>query len=214
MQQYKTCTVCGVNLPITSFYKNKLAKDGLLTRCKQCHKKVMADYNRRNPDKIRDMQKKWRDNNLEKARERTRRYRDRHRVKPKRIRFVYPPGTDAAERQRMSAARFEANNPGHARDRKRRWAKLNPEKSRFRVSKKNKRHLPSERKKILKKEAARILRGPCFYCGSTGPITLDHVIPRSRGGRHSFGNLLPACRPCNSSKKDKFIMEWKKVRGW
>jgi len=39
---------------------------------------------------------------------------------------------------------------------------------------------------------------------------MDHVVPLIRGGRHSVGNIIPACRSCNSSKGGKFIIEWKK----
>ena len=49
----------------------------------------------------------------------------------------------------------------------------------------------------------------CFYCESEGVMTMDHVVPVSRGGRHSIGNLVPACKTCNSSKRDRTIMEWR-----
>ena len=49
----------------------------------------------------------------------------------------------------------------------------------------------------------------CFYCQSEGVLTMDHVIPASRGGTHSIGNLVPACKSCNSSKRDRTIMEWR-----
>lgn len=42
----------------------------------------------------------------------------------------------------------------------------------------------------------------CQQCGSGDDITLDHVIPISKGGTNSDGNLQTLCRPCNSSKKD------------
>lgn len=51
--------------------------------------------------------------------------------------------------------------------------------------------------------------GRCAYCRSDAPITIDHVVPLSRGGRHAIGNVLPACRPCNSSKQDRLLVEWK-----
>ena len=53
---------------------------------------------------------------------------------------------------------------------------------------------------------------PCIYCGSTKQIEIDHIIPIARGGRHSIGNLAPACRACNRSKTDYFVMEWRKKR--
>jgi 5-methylcytosine-specific restriction endonuclease McrA len=52
-------------------------------------------------------------------------------------------------------------------------------------------------------------RGRCAYCGSLGEMTRDHVIPLARGGRHAIGNILPACRSCNSSKRDRLLVEWR-----
>jgi 5-methylcytosine-specific restriction endonuclease McrA len=42
----------------------------------------------------------------------------------------------------------------------------------------------------------------CVYCGSRDSLTLDHVIPRSRGGRDSWDNLVTACQRCNTEKGD------------
>ena len=55
-------------------------------------------------------------------------------------------------------------------------------------------------------------RGECFYCGQRAQLTMDHVIPIIRGGRHSIGNIVPACLACNSSKSKRFIMEWRTAR--
>ncbi|MCH7879377.1 MAG: HNH endonuclease [candidate division Zixibacteria bacterium] len=41
----------------------------------------------------------------------------------------------------------------------------------------------------------------CQYCGESGPnLTLDHVIPRRKGGEDTWENLVTACAPCNSKK--------------
>lgn len=48
----------------------------------------------------------------------------------------------------------------------------------------------------------------CAYCGEHRTLTQDHVIPIVRGGRHAIGNLLPACRSCNSSKRTRLLIEW------
>ena len=47
--------------------------------------------------------------------------------------------------------------------------------------------------------------GRCWYCGlplvpSSADFTIDHVMPRSRGGTDLSGNLVPACRTCNTLK--------------
>ncbi len=40
----------------------------------------------------------------------------------------------------------------------------------------------------------------CQYCGSASDLTFDHVVPRSRGGRTTWENIVTACAPCNLSK--------------
>ncbi|MEO0895554.1 MAG: HNH endonuclease [Bacteroidota bacterium] len=42
----------------------------------------------------------------------------------------------------------------------------------------------------------------CVYCGSRERLTLDHVIPRAKGGRTTWNNLVTACYKCNSKKGD------------
>ena len=43
----------------------------------------------------------------------------------------------------------------------------------------------------------------CQYCGSTGTLTVDHVIPRSKGGDSSWENIVASCAPCNRRKGDR-----------
>ena len=44
-------------------------------------------------------------------------------------------------------------------------------------------------------------RYTCQYCGNqTKALTLDHIVPRSQGGRHAWGNVASACVPCNHRK--------------
>ncbi len=40
----------------------------------------------------------------------------------------------------------------------------------------------------------------CQYCGARGDLTFDHVVPRSRGGRTTWENVVAACGPCNLKK--------------
>lgn len=44
--------------------------------------------------------------------------------------------------------------------------------------------------------------GKCQYCGTSKDLTLDHVIPRSKGGESTWTNLVTACKRCNSAKGD------------
>jgi len=48
----------------------------------------------------------------------------------------------------------------------------------------------------------------CQYCGSAERhLTLDHVVPRSRGGRTEWTNIVAACGPCNRKKGNKLTAE-------
>lgn len=42
----------------------------------------------------------------------------------------------------------------------------------------------------------------CQYCGQRAD-SIDHVLPRSRGGPHTWENVAAACRPCNTNKRDR-----------
>ncbi|MGH9057018.1 MAG: HNH endonuclease [Acidimicrobiales bacterium] len=44
----------------------------------------------------------------------------------------------------------------------------------------------------------------CQYCGASAE-NIDHVIPRSKGGTHSWENVVASCRPCNSRKRDRSL---------
>jgi CRISPR/Cas system Type II protein with McrA/HNH and RuvC-like nuclease domain len=43
----------------------------------------------------------------------------------------------------------------------------------------------------------------CVYCGSKKTLTLDHVIPKSRGGKNTWENLVTSCFKCNLKKADR-----------
>ena len=48
----------------------------------------------------------------------------------------------------------------------------------------------------------------CVYCGTEGNrLTLDHVIPRSRGGTSVWENVVTSCAPCNHRKGDRLLGE-------
>jgi 5-methylcytosine-specific restriction endonuclease McrA len=54
-------------------------------------------------------------------------------------------------------------------------------------------------------------RGICHYCNGTFPavkLTMDHIVPIGRGGKSTKGNVVPACKDCNTNKKHRLLMEW------
>jgi 5-methylcytosine-specific restriction endonuclease McrA len=54
------------------------------------------------------------------------------------------------------------------------------------------------RKRIYKRD-----NNQCVYCGSEKNLTIDHIIPRSRGGKNSWVNLVTCCSYCNLKKANK-----------
>ncbi len=53
--------------------------------------------------------------------------------------------------------------------------------------------------------------GTCYYCAKQVAhcdLTMDHLIPLSRGGRSTKDNLVPCCKTCNNKKKTMLPVEW------
>lgn len=69
----------------------------------------------------------------------------------------------------------------------------------------------NSRRKRLRASVVRRWGGRCFYCGSDpgADLTLDHLVPRSRGGTDSLANLLPACKSCNAEKGSRTFEEYR-----
>jgi 5-methylcytosine-specific restriction endonuclease McrA len=63
------------------------------------------------------------------------------------------------------------------------------------------RAVPMTRAGVLRRDGRR-----CAYCKKRAD-TIDHVVPRSRGGAHDWDNCVAACRGCNSRKADKLLAE-------
>ena len=48
----------------------------------------------------------------------------------------------------------------------------------------------------------------CIYCRNQDKLTIEHILPRSRGGEDITDNIVMVCKHCNSSKGDKGLYEW------
>ncbi len=57
----------------------------------------------------------------------------------------------------------------------------------------------------------RVSAGRCHHCGKQVPpreLTMDHLVPLARGGRSTKGNVVPACKECNTAKQHRLPFEW------
>lgn len=64
------------------------------------------------------------------------------------------------------------------------------------------------RQRVLEKTA-----GACYHCSAKlGDVwEIDHLLPRSKGGRHTFANLVPSCVRCNQDKSDTMPDDWESL---
>jgi len=75
--------------------------------------------------------------------------------------------------------------------------------------KKDEAHITRERAKAVKMKKSNwwqseLAAGICHYCKNKfkpSELTMDHIVPLSRGGRSVKGNIVPCCKNCNNEKK-------------
>jgi 5-methylcytosine-specific restriction endonuclease McrA len=69
--------------------------------------------------------------------------------------------------------------------------------------------VPLNRRSVLERDG-----GVCQYGCGRKATTIDHVVPRSRGGRHDWLNVLACCSRCNSKKADRLLGElgWNPIK--
>ena len=73
---------------------------------------------------------------------------------------------------------------------------------------------PRPRVRLTRREVFARDGWSCVYCGKqTRELTLDHVMPRHRGGEHTWENLVAACKPCNHRKAGRTPTEARMLLG-
>lgn len=65
----------------------------------------------------------------------------------------------------------------------------------------------------LKEMLIETFKGLCGYCRKKPIETWDHVIPISKRGDSTSFNVVPACKSCNSSKKNHPVLDWIEKKG-
>jgi 5-methylcytosine-specific restriction endonuclease McrA len=74
----------------------------------------------------------------------------------------------------------------------------------------NYRRVPRQNRSVSRKAVMLRDRSTCQYCGrifQSKELTLDHVVPSSRGGATAWENLVASCKPCNNRKGDRTPVE-------
>lgn len=174
----RTCTQCGDRKPLSDFHKVKDATLGHRSNCKACRSTQMKLLYAKNPEEKREKQRTWRVENPEIARAH------------ERARYLRPEYRELLSeinerrRTRIASGRVDVG-----------------------VTRANLRQQYGD---------------DCFYCGvlmtfvrsrqgDPRPLnlaTLEHVVAISRGGTHTWDNVVLACWSCNCSKRHSSVDEW------
>lgn len=175
--------------------RNKSSKDGYNIYCKEC---------------VRQINQTQRDANVERNRRYQAAYLERHRDRinaRKLARYHLNSEEICAKNAKYRQENYEHRMNIERASRERNKDKWRPSKN-ARQSARN-RVINEGKFVILDKELRRVYEAPCYNCGSMENQTLDHIVPLSRGGMHSVGNIGTLCLSCNCSKHARTITEWK-----
>lgn len=203
----KKCTLCGKEYPATAeyFYRNKARIDGLRCDCKIC-------MNARN--------KKYWEKHAGKRYQIHKAYVESHRDRLTELAKVYRKNHSDEIRARKKA--YSREHKDELAQKTKDWIKKNPDKYRAFPSKQKDYNNVKVQRCIARKsgristlsvsEWKRIkseFANSCAYCGvQTDDLQQDHFVPKSLGGNHEVGNIIPACKSCNSSKNNKEFSIW------
>lgn len=125
------------------------------------------------------------------------------------------PAEVVEERRKLAKRRWKRNNREKVLESKRRWARNRSSADRKESSQRSKERRAAKKGPSLSVEDALELsfylsvieKDPCVYCGAES-TTKDHIQPINYGGSDKWNNMAPACRSCNSSKKDKSLLQF------
>ena len=180
----RTCPECGIRKTLEEFHKDRNAPSGYRARCAKCH----TEYSKKWYEKNQPAQK-------DKATQRRIKFSDRIR--------------------KQDSERYERTKP--------RRLELASKHSQIRRARKANAEFDSG---ISKKSLRKLLGENCHYCGiqmdfsgttkalgyKDAHATIEHVIPLSKGGTHTWGNVVLACRKCNITKHNKTKLEWEEFK--
>lgn len=196
----KKCSKCGEVKPLEEFNKDKSRKDGRQVRCRECEKQRNRQYNKVNREQIAERKKQYHQDNREKQLEQNRQYHQDNRKKIAERKKQYCE----ANREKIVKRKkeyYQANRKQIAEYSKQ-YRKDNKEACKLREQKRRAREANAAGHCTPEQLQARFdyHGNRCVYCGSEENLTLEHMVPLSKGGTNWPANLAPACESCNCSK--------------
>jgi 5-methylcytosine-specific restriction endonuclease McrA len=223
----KTCIKCGVEKPLEAFRPGGRGRSR--GACRACEAAAQRLRYAQDPERYRAAARAYHEQNRETRRaylERWRQARQEHCLAYSRAYYRANAEARRADIRRRRAAKTaeqrreddrrhnsarrdyfrqrQATHGEQLRENERRWRRENPHKKAEKEARRRARLAaarwiePVDRQQIVERDGS-----ACYLCGRVllaHQITLDHVVPLSKGGPHAADNLRVACRSCNCRK--------------
>jgi len=217
------CTKCGEEKPATAeyFYRAKRGKYGLEAQCKVCHSKYIAE----NREMVRERKRRWNEDNKERYKAYHKEYREKNRERMSELDRKWRENNK--ERCLKNSRDYYAKNKEHIKQKRREWCEANKDKikgyrRKFKQSEKGKYAaiIKTQKRRAMEKKVQSdyclelwnltkdAFNNTCAYCGKEDKLEQEHFIALSKGGEYTKNNIIPACKICNSSKRDHDFFEW------
>jgi len=180
-------------------------------------KEYMCDYHQRPEVKKREYQYRHRLDVIKRRKKAVKKYQDSHKKELSNYHKIYYQKNKNKCNERVRNYNQTEHGKQSHRTSSKKYQQTASGKQVHSVSQRNRKYLKRSNKDgITKKQWEDILRKynhQCVYCGVNETtlnilgkyITMDHVIPLSKGGEHCANNIVPACAVCNSKKCVKLI---------
>lgn len=193
MVQSKTCTKCGECKPLDGYYKDKRARDGLYSACKECSRTSSAVWKTANRERVLAKGRAYYSANYGQRVAASRKWKSANR-----------------ERDRENNRAWRDANTERARENSRAWAAANPDRIRAAAHRRRAKKACAVPQRWTVDSS---LSDPlaCWWCGRGllgADSHVDHVLPIALGGPADQANEVPACSGCNTRKGAKHPLVW------
>jgi len=211
---------------------------GLSSACKDCRNAYSKKYRQENKEKVTEYSKKyyqekrldpefvekqlnwakaWIANNQERVKERKKQYRKENKDAIKKYTKKY--NEENRERNRINCKEYNEKNKQYISKQRKQHREENREEIINREHKKRAKIRNLEHSLTTKqwRQCLKHFNNSCAYCGLTDKENMqkyekaleqDHFIPIANNGEYTINNIIPACRGCNASKRDRDFFEW------
>lgn len=196
----RTCTRCGESKPLEDFYCRADNLEGRATECKVCSSARNIRWREKNEEHCKEYDHTRYANNAEQSKEATRKWnkenKDKKAANAKRWKLLNP------EKVKASSINYYEKHKKQRQVYERAWRQANADKLRERDHRRRAIKNNADGS-FTKKEFSELCikhGNICVCCGEEKKMTIDHIVPLSKGGSNSIDNIQPLCLSCNSKK--------------